>query len=126
MKKELFVEILGTDTSDILYDNYEVVIEEEIAYLRNKNAFYNHRKVCVYRLAHMCKEWALDQNVSISSTFKHTYGYAWVEWYVEYKNSRFGYHQGHNYKNEFQAETEPEAIFKACEWILENQSKPTN
>ena len=63
----------------------------------------------IYELAHKCKEWAATKNCRIFSEVqysKHTKG-ARVEMVV------------YNGKDQvFISDTEPEAIFKACEWIL--------
>jgi len=76
----------------------------------------------IHELAHKCKEWALTHNTSITSTFRHTCGFAWVEYTVNYDGyDRFGYVRQHTYTEQLQAATEPEAIFAACDWILEHQ-----
>ena len=72
----------------------------------------------IYELAHKCKEWAYSQgyilfskirlNSSLASCYFDTMG-------------KHDYEDG--YHNDFRAETEPEAIFKACEWILTKDSK---
>lgn len=78
----------------------------------------------IYQLAHKCKEWALTKNCSIESTFRNTIGLAWVVYTVKYDGyDRFGFKREHTYKQEFHADTEPEAIFKACQWILDNKVK---
>lgn len=71
----------------------------------------------IYELAHKCKEWAIENDFCIiSATFKEEDGcfednrkqgvnYAWAELYGTEKI--------------FRADTEPEAIFKACQWILD-------
>ena len=64
----------------------------------------------IYELAHKCKEWAKDYNYDIWSGWDTDYYVAKVnpdfddccDW-TEYCN------------------TEPEAIFKACQWILDNK-----
>lgn len=81
-------------------------------------------EVNVYELAYKCKEWALKQNCSIESTYRNTIGLAWVVYNVKYDGyDKFGIKHEHTYKKEFHSDTEPEAIFKACEWILENKDK---
>ena len=72
----------------------------------------------IYELAHKCKEWAYSQgyilfskirlNSSLASCYFDTMG-------------KHDYEDG--YHNDFRAETESEAIFKACQWILDKDSK---
>ena len=72
----------------------------------------------IYELAHKCKEWAYSQgyilfskirlNSSLASCYFDTMG-------------KHDYEDG--YHNDFRAETESEAIFKACQWILDRNSK---
>ena len=72
----------------------------------------------IYELAYMCKEWAYSQgyilfskirlNSSLASCYFDTMG-------------KHDYEDG--YHNDFRAETESEAIFKACQWILDKDSK---
>lgn len=78
----------------------------------------------IYELAHKCKEWAvmLQPNKQALSSYP-----------------RWGNHtcysetDGHYYicqhlvtGAQFEAETEPEAIFKACQWLLDNITKDNN
>ena len=58
----------------------------------------------IYELAHMCKNWALTKNKCLSSTPYHKELYVCTILGDEM----------------FQADSEPEAIFKACKWILED------
>ena len=65
------------------------------------------RDTNIYELAHICKEWAYTKDYGVSSTvFSNTDKVAVV--YAVDKKSIYKY---------FDAPTEPEAIFKACEWI---------
>jgi hypothetical protein len=67
-------------------------------------------EINVYELAHKCKEWALMHDFSIKSTYDFTHTcFASV----------YGLQRG-SYFNA-QADTEPEAIFLACQWILDNK-----
>jgi hypothetical protein len=90
----------------------------------------------VYELAHKCKEWATEFGYYISS------GYSDMEYdgdscepnYKIYAtiNLRCGYH---SYNSKYDRDdwsedisfdmntSEPEAVFKACQWILDNKDK---
>ena len=61
----------------------------------------------IYELAHKCKSWALDKNQSLTS------------WAFKTDNAfcEIGSREDSDYSF-FEANTEQEAIFKACEWIL--------
>ena len=60
-----------------------------------------HCDINIYELAHKCKEWALVHGYDIGSTINE----AWIV-----QNDLVG--------EEFTANSEPEAIFQACERIL--------
>jgi len=63
----------------------------------------------VYYVAHKCKEWALEQGFETRVTFDKNYKGIWIK-------KRFGFAE-----ESFMANTEPEAIFKACQWVLDNK-----
>ena len=70
------------------------------------------RNINIYELANKCKDWAATKgyvlfsktrlNSSLASCYFDTIG-------------RHDYED--DFHNDFRAETEPEAVFKACEWI---------
>jgi len=66
-----------------------------------------------YELAYKCKELALKYDIELLSTL----GYC----YIEYKNYEDNNIYFEDYAKSFKADTEPEAIFEACQWILENK-----
>lgn len=78
-------------------------------------------EINIYELAHKCKEWAtplyskyyLDIHVDGISETTHIRKY----------NVDVMCMQDMDVIKTFESNTEPEAIFKACEWILKNQSK---
>ena len=82
----------------------------------------------IYELAHMCKEWAKDQK--ICGQLPHVY---LIDSGLEKKSDEpcgrgykikcaawFAYNIVGDIKY-FYAATEPEAVFKACQWILDNK-----
>lgn len=82
------------------------------------------RKINIYELAHKCKEWAWNtQNYQISSMFIN----------LEFKTAKElseapqcqanMWNDNGEFAGYFDAKTEPEAIFKACKWILDNKDK---
>ena len=70
----------------------------------------------IYELAHKCKEWAYTQGYIIFSKIRLNSSYASCYFH------NIGKHDYEdNFHNDFRAETESEAIFKACQWILDNR-----
>ena len=94
ISKELLFEVCGTQAREYF--------EEEKTY---KPEFY----INIYELAHKCKEWAALRQWNLQSAIYMLDSTA----YCELADSSF--------KEVFQAETEPAAIFKACQWILDNK-----
>ncbi len=78
-----------------------------------------------YELAHKCKEWALKQNFKVDDEFSYGLekGRAKLKQYQEFDICDvFGYKIGRTAESDwFDADSVPEAIFKACEWILEQK-----
>jgi len=73
-------------------------------------------EINIYELAHKCKEWALENNYAIKSeiiNLKTDKGFAIA---LSILHCPIALKQANCF-----AYTEPEAIFKACQWILENK-----
>ena len=69
-----------------------------------------HSDINIYELAHKCKEWAHGKDYFISSKI------------IPFGNSQaYISYQLNNECHRVKADTEPDAIFKACEWILSNK-----
>ena len=68
----------------------------------------------IYELAHKCKEWASTHNYSVISGWEMTHwgGAYRVEVFRNSNNILFSMST---------VDTEPEAIFKACQWILDKE-----
>lgn len=73
-------------------------------------------KINIYELAHKCKEWAENQGYILLSKNKECLVYLIDDVYdvIECLNQ---------YEDYFDADTEYEAIFKACDRILDNEVK---
>ena len=102
--KELLSEVLGLKINLV-----------EIDEARNKVFYYCNQfgritgEINIYELVHKCKEWAFDKGFVLKSykkqgAFSGTYHYA-----IDINDKIC----------EWLANTEYEAIFKACEWIME-------
>ena len=109
ISKELLSEVLGIsiiDVQDTLYKGrFYYSITNKSKPMGRQNRYIN-----IHELAHKCKEWATSNGWYILSYYQHEYGYA-----LPCENEE------REQKEWFDAPTEPEAIFKACEWIMEQQ-----
>ena len=104
ISKELLVEILELKRVDKIY------IEDNLLYFCELNKGIN-----IYELAHKCKEWAYGNGYDLVSSVG---------------NFNCGKHKGscmlhddvnRDYTNCYTGDTEPEAIFKACERVLKDK-----
>ena len=72
-------------------------------------------EIDIHRVAHKCKEWAvIRQFYNVASLLDYT-GYTCI---IRQDPMTFI-----NTELRFRAGTEPEAIFRACQWILNKDSK---
>ena len=87
----------------------------------NPYNYITHDKINIYELAHLCKEWAVNLSPN-----KHALS-SYPRWgdIRNYKKTNGSYYICQHLVSgvQFEAETEPEAIFKACEYILEQVEK---
>lgn len=101
--KELLSEVLDKGKGSITkieYNPSKTIVEYE-----QLERYWN--SINTYELAHKCKEWA------------HKLGFM-VQSYQYNTKARVDLLKSCDIDEIFIEETEPEAIFKACEWILEN------
>jgi hypothetical protein len=113
ISKELLSEVLGDNkiigcsfTSEIGFDAIEYAwigcraIDDCMEFIDYIN---------IYELAHKCKEWASNKGIGLASWVEqYPDGACQLTWKAEYITI------------DFSADSEPEAIFKACQWILDN------
>ena len=105
------VTMVGIETGGLLF--YRIMIEineyDGVGYATKESP----TSINIYELQHMMKEWLLDGE-----------GYLFTK--------KIQYEKYHNWQlvikksdivEEFMADTEPEAVTKACEWILKEISK---
>lgn len=120
ISKELLSEVLKYPmevTTNVTY--YISIISEPYFLDGNKTAVYFNTdnvglgvcKINIYELAHKCKEWAFNKG-GIDITSGKRLGLDGWECLV---------FVGVIPCDCYEAETEPQAIFKACQWILENK-----
>lgn len=60
-----------------------------------------------YELSYLCKKWAYSKNYIIDSCYVNPQSEIHVYWMSKL-----------NKRTTFNADTEPEAVFEACDWIL--------
>ena len=128
ISKELLSEVLG-------FGVYQSIRKDEYAYndiklnIINTELLYNY--VNIYELAYKCKEWAFyAYKISVSS-FKSGSFYLKEfnqikdnsEYWVELDTASIDCEININDSGIFKSYSEPEAIFKACEWILKENNE---
>ena len=108
LTNELLSEVLGRKINKFRIEctvSFGTQVEYEVS---SETRFY----INIYELAHKCKEWAnqflQDWNGIGSGIFKDK---CWCVF--EWKGEVI----------QFYANTEPETVFKACQWIMEQKEK---
>lgn len=90
-------------------------IEYTLVVTGNPYNYITHDKISVYELAHKCKEWAYSQGYIISSGLTPVLGVNKDGWAEVFSSSTPLDGKLHTFKQL----SEPKAIFKACQWLLE-------
>ena len=117
ISKDLATEILGYKVTQ---EPQKYGNEISFHYMFTKDTEL-HQSINIHELAYKCKEWAYKQEYSLSSGHRFEAN----EWFCDYETSEEYSIRAEEYYSNIDAEykmanTEPEAIFKACEWILED------
>ena len=114
--KELLSKVLGVYVTEFYLDCESLVYTYDRIF--NENEQYKD-DINIYELAHKCKEWAVNLKPN-----KHALS-SYPRWnnIRDYPETNGNYYICQHLVSgiQFEAATEPEAIFKACEWILENK-----
>ena len=121
ISKELLSEVLDKkvvvdDISNIELKENTITFIEDYWDEDEGSGFYRNHTINIYELAHKCKEWALSKGYILMSKPRTSSSFATCEFC---KNGKCDYED--DLWNDFRADTEPEAIFKACQWILNNK-----
>jgi hypothetical protein len=103
ISKELLSDVLGYQVIDYMGGAYNTIPNS--IYMNKKDGDWT-KNINIHELAHKCKEWATGQVTSFSSGYNE--GGLWF--------AKFTYDGDFEI---FFADTEPEAIFKATSYILE-------
>ena len=106
ISKELLSEVLGTDLTSL----GKVSLEDAHLCLWDSLNDSPYMAWNIHELAHKCKEWAWKQGYIINSHYAQGDCYARANNMVDFSIDGKG-------------KSEPEAIFKACQWILENKDR---
>ena len=112
ISKELLSSVLGLTVVKGLELEGIVLWYNGIVNINNQPPYAKELNINIYELAHKCKEWALKHHYKVISKPDNVPG-LW-EAYVNLSLTS---------KHGEVADTEPEAIFKACQWILDKDSK---
>ena len=107
INKELLTEILGIE----ILSSKEVKQTDIIRYKFKSIGETRDSSINTYELAHLCKKWAYRNNYLIESLYNEQ-NEIYVHW-MSRLNSRI----------DFNGLSEPDSIFKACEYILEEIKK---
>lgn len=112
ISKELLSEIYAFKVQRII----DIGIDD-VTYQIDFNGLRRGRKydiINIYELAHKCKEWAYNKGYCILSSFAYTQ--------LENDDEQIMLTFGTRFQD-IEVNSEAEAIFKACQWILENEGK---
>ena len=121
ISKELLSEVLQTKLKrhdSAFVKITDIGIDNSMVHINYQNS---HRIIClfminIYELAHKCKEWAKSKDYYILS------GYDDTNIPVSLINHHYG-EGGCSCDEYFETNTEPEAIFKACDYIILNMTQ---
>lgn len=89
--------------------------------LKNTKEVNVYKQINIHELAAECKVWAAHQNFKVESQLSYGVekGKARLHHTQQMGFNVFGHQCQHTYHSDwFNSDSEPEAIFKACEWIL--------
>ena len=112
ISKELLSKVIGLDILAVYGEANSILtfkFDESCG-----NQIGREGKINIYELAHECKEWAENKNHIIYSHIDRCHSPARQVGVATIGNQVFRGYYGTN-------ESEPEAVLKACEWILENE-----
>ena len=123
ISKELLSDVLGVEVvriGEFNGSNLQVQIEHleyadyyEIAFKRKNDWFST---INIHELAHKCKEWALKNSIRLTVVMNKKITIVYIKSFPRDSSKEMS---GKDFPMPIKAETEPEAIFKACEWARE-------
>lgn len=125
ISKELLNEVLEEEVLSVRpYISDDPFYKNVIMWECRKNTMEYYDTINIYELAHKCKEWAFSLGCELSS-FKANYSGYWFSTIkfvdVIARPISFKFVDVMARPISFNSNKEPEAIFKACQWILDNK-----
>ena len=105
ISKELLSEVLGLIEEDEKVTNIHCY-DDFISYSTN----YEEENINIHELAHKCKEWARDKEYLLKTSIYRDYQFR--------KKSYVYVCESVDNKLRWEARSEVEVVFQACEWIL--------
>jgi len=121
ISKELFCTVMNVSLNRLVEFEYKTNMVSGTGYyyfIDNEHLDDEYEFINIHELAHKCKEWAHKYWYQIDSCYDGNTSFAEV---INIKKFDPEYPQ--QFEIEMEQDTEPEAIFKACEWILEQKAK---
>ena len=109
ISKELLSDVMGIH----IYRRKKVAQTSVIRYEFDNMGERRDSFINIYELQNKCKEWAFNNKKEVTSGL--------TEATVFYQVFDTHYEVWRSVDKEFEAPTEPEAVFKCCQWILENK-----
>ena len=122
ISKELLSEVLEDEYNDRLVDWFQIEDNYLRTYYDCGRYDYEGRptglgiEINIYELAQKCKEWAYKQGYVILSGHS-AYGIG-----AFFCSCKGWLSENYDKRIEINHNTEPEAIFQACQWILDNRN----
>ena len=123
ISKELLSEVLKRDCN-ISHLSVNDLIYEEIT---TEDRYIGLIGINIHELAHKCKEWAYEQgyHIFVYRVRGHMFELLVTDNSTDCQNSNLYDRVSKDKRginmHSYEIPTEPEAIFKACQWILENK-----
>lgn len=112
ISKELIKAVLQNET-EILSKDFNFTINED--YIEFSDDGEMQFEYCIYKFAFKCKEWALSKGYIINSGVTTSNDWCCTIYKI-IKENPYIKELSHTWE-----QSEPEAILKACIWILENK-----
>jgi hypothetical protein len=130
LTRELLSEVLQVET-----DNPNILNENTLAYGDcsddDGSGICKYTEINIYELAHKCKEWAGNKDILIDVKMNSLNSFSasvQTKQKVAISTGCYGvyeYFLKHQFAYSIEASTEPEAVFKACQWIFRNKKDNT-
>lgn len=112
ISKELLSEVLKDKIKRLIYSDFTYGIEDNyVLFAEDECVMF---EINIYELGHICKEWARDNEFFLRSFYDYEGAFCYIsapEWVDKIEIPKTG----------FCSNSEPEAVFRACEYILEQK-----